>query len=96
MIEDVGVAVEPGRAAGDHYGFVEARTALGHGRGLEVEVDVIGDEEIELAIAIVINEGATCTPSGSSARHSGSLAYIGKASVAVVVIENILAVVGDE
>ena len=45
---------------------------------------------------IVVNEGATGIPARAFARHSRFLADIGKGSVSVVVIENVLAVVGDE
>ena len=96
VVEDVGVAVETGRSAGDHHAFVETRAGLRHRRGLQVHVDVVGDEEIELAVAIVIDEGAARAPARLLACDAGLLADVGEGAVAVVVVENVLAVVGDE
>ena len=96
MVQDVGVAVQSGRSARHHHGFVETGAALRHRRGFQVEVDVVGDEEVEFAVAIVIDESATCGPAGSHARDSGLLADVGEGAVAVVVVEHVLAVVGDE
>ena len=69
---------------------------LRHRRGLEVHVDVVGDEEIELAVAIVVNEGAAGAPARFLAGDARLFADVGEGAVAVVVVENVLAVVGDE
>ena len=68
----------------------------GHGRSLQVHVDVVGDEEIEFAVAIVVHKGAASAPAGSLSCDAGLLADIGEGAVSVVVVQNILAVVGDE
>ena len=60
--QDVLAAIQTGRAARDHQSFIETRAGFGRGHGLEVEVDVVGDEEIEMAVAVVIDEGAAGIP----------------------------------
>ena len=84
------------RPAGHHDRLVEARAALRHGRGLEIEIDVVGDEQIELAIAIVVDESAAGAPASSRARDSGLFTHIGEGAVPIVVVQNILAEVSDE
>ena len=96
VVEDVGVAVQSGRPARYHHGFIEAGSALGNWRRLQIEINVVGDEEIELSVAIVIEEGAACSPADSLSSDSCFLAYIGEGAVAVVVIQHVLAEVGDE
>ncbi len=58
VVEDVLAALQAGRPAGDLDAFVGACAGLGKRRGLDIEVDVVGDEEIEVAVAIVVEEGA--------------------------------------
>src|SRR5712664_1923829 len=48
-----------------------------------------------MAVAIVIDKGASGSPSLAGTSHAGFVAYIGKRAVAVVAIQNILAVIGD-
>jgi len=58
-IEDVGIACEAARATHDGNAFPLAeRRAVGSGF-LRVELDVIADEEIEIAVAVVVEKGAT-------------------------------------
>ncbi len=62
VVEDVLAAVEAGRAAGDLHAFVGAAGGFGQRGGLDVEVDVVGDEEIEVAVLVVVEEGAAGVP----------------------------------
>ncbi len=62
VVEDVVVALQSGRSAGNHDGLVETRARFRHRRGLEIHVNVVGDEEVELAVAIVVDEGAAGAP----------------------------------
>ena len=62
VVEDVLAAGKAGRAAGDEHALVGAGAVFGEGRGLEVEVDVVGDEEVEVAVAVVVDEGAAGVP----------------------------------
>ncbi len=96
MIENVLAALQSGRSARDHHAFVEARTGFRHRRSRQIHIDVVGDEQIEVAVAVVVDECAARVPARAFARHAGFLADIGESAVAVVVIENVLAEVGDE
>ena len=96
VIQNVLAALQSRRPARDHHAFVEARTGFGHGRGRQIEIDVVGDEQIEVAVAIVVDEGAAGIPARAFARHASLLADVGESAVAVVVIQNVLAEVGDE
>ena len=61
-VEDVFAAFEAGRAAGDLHALVLAAGGFRDGGGLDVEVDVVGDEEVEMAVAVVVEEGAAGVP----------------------------------
>jgi len=94
--ENVFAADEAGGSAGDEHSFVITGAGFGDGRGGEIHVDVIGDEEIELAVAIVIDECAAGIPALATGGDAGFFADVGESAVAIVVIENIFAEVGDE
>ena len=49
---------------------------LGHGRGLRVEVDVVGDEQIEMAVAVVVDERAAGVPAIQPRPVPGSVVTI--------------------
>src|SRR4029077_21213679 len=84
------------RTTSDHHAFVEARPGFGHGSGGQIHVDVVGYEKIKPAIAIVIDESATGVPALAVGGDTGLGGDIGKRAVAVVVVEDVLAEVGDE
>ena len=96
VVENVLAALQSRRSARHHHTLVEARAGLRHRRRCQIEIDVVGDEQIELPVAIVVDEGAACVPARAFARHAGLLADVGERAVAVVVVQNILAEVGDE
>ena len=96
VVEDVLAALQSRWAAGNHHALVETRTGFGDRRGGQVHIDVVGDEEVEAAIAIVIDEGAACVPAGAFACDAGLQADIGEGSVSVVVIEDVLTVISDK
>src|SRR3989441_4273970 len=78
VIEDVFAAGQAGRAAGDHDAFVEAGARFGNGRGSEVEINVIGDEEIEAAVAVVVHESAAGASAVAAAGDAGLGADLGE------------------
>ncbi len=70
--EDVGGAGEAAGAAHDGCALPHAaRFGSRSGGGGEVEVDVVGDDEIEAAVAVVVEEGAACAPLFAGARGAG-------------------------
>ena len=96
VVEDVFTTLQAGWAAGDLNAFVGAAGGFGVGRGLDVEVDVVGDEEVEMAVAVVVEEGAAGVPTGGGLEEAGFGGDVGEGAVAVVAVEDVLAVVGDE
>ena len=97
--EMVGLAGKAARAAVD----VEAAIlALGIADGLgaadgqvvAVEVDVAGDVEVEIAVAVVVAPGGAGMPVAEG--DAGLFGHVGKRAVMVVVVEAVLAVVADE
>ena len=96
MIEDVLSALQSRRPASNHHALVEARARIRHGSGRQIHVDVVGDEEIEAAVAIVVHKCAAGIPALSVAGDACFLADIGERAVSVVVVEDVLAEVGDE
>ena len=73
-------------------------TACGFGKwcGLNVEVDVVSDEEIEIAVTVVVEEGAAGVPAGFRLEEASFGSDVGEGTVAVVAVEDVLTVVTDE
>ena len=95
-VEDVFATLQTGGAAGYLNAFVGAAGGFGKGGGLDVEVDVVGDEEVEVAVAVVVEERAAGVPSGLRLQEACFGGDIGEGAVAVIAIEDILSVVADE
>ena len=64
------------------------------GRSGKIEIHVIRDDEIEVAVAVVVDERTTGAPGLTGSRDAGFLRNLGEHSV-IVVVEPVLAVVGD-
>src|SRR5947199_7832300 len=84
------------RSAGDQDAFVQTWAGLGNRSCCQVEVDVVCDEEVEAAVAVIVDEGTARIPALAVADYSGFLTYIGEGAVPIVVIENVLAEISDE
>src|SRR6202042_24401 len=61
-----------------------------HRRMFEGEAHVVRYEQIEVAIPVVVEETASCSPAGLLVPKTGSLSHVGKRSIPVVTIETIL------
>src|SRR6266478_4627455 len=48
-----------------------------------------------MAVAIVINKGASSSPSFAGTSHAGLITHVGERAIPIVVIQNILSVIGD-
>ena len=55
-----------------------------------IELDVIADEEIEMAVAIVVEEGAAGAPAHAFVVNAGLASDVGECAVAVVVKQNVV------
>src|SRR5271167_4017890 len=84
VVENICCGGESLWAAHDRDAFPDAGGALtGSGCGGEIEVDIVGDHYIEVAIAIVVDEGAAVAPGLAGTRDPCFFAYVGECSVAV-------------
>jgi hypothetical protein len=96
VVEDVGRVLETARAAHDGNPLPDASGSLARrGRKGEVEVHVVGDGEVELAVAVVVDEGTAGAPLFSCSGDSGLLGYLFEGAIALVVEEAVFAVAGD-
>ena len=96
-VQEVGAAGQPLRTT-RHRNIVEAavRRFARKRYALRVEVHVVGDEQVQMAIAIVIEKTTTGSPPVPAARDAGLLGNIGESAVTVVVIEHVPAPVADK
>jgi hypothetical protein len=87
--KDILAAFQSGRAAGDKESFIETGARFRHRGGFGIEIDVIGHEQVEQAVAIIIEEGAIRAPAMLSVAgiggDSGLRGHVGRRSVTVVV-----------
>src|SRR5580704_3696676 len=96
VVKNIFPALQTRRTARYQHTFIKARTRFRHGRCGQVHVDVIGNEKVEAAIAIVIDKRTTGVPTRAPARHTRPLAHVGESPVTIVAIQNILAVISYE
>ena len=95
MIQNVGVPSQTRRSAGDHDALVEARSRFWDRGGSQIETDVVGDEQVEMAVAVIVHKRATGSPACFLPGYSGFFADVSKSSITVIVVKHIPAVVGD-
>ena len=81
--QDVLAALQPGRPAGHHQSLVQAVAGFRQRRGLGVEVDVVGDEQVEVAVAIVVDKRAAGVPAVQALPWSRGLATPALAATSV-------------
>jgi hypothetical protein len=98
VVENISTAGQSRRTARHKNSLVSAWSVFRFRSGLQIEVDIVGDEEIEMTILVVIDERCNRYSSGSwvpvvSVRLARD---IGEGPVSIVAIERILAVVGDK
>ena len=95
-IEQVLAALQARWTARDLDALVGAICVFGQRSGLYIEVDVVADEEVEVAVFVVVEKCAAGVPAQAILEQASLLGYVGKSAVAVVAEERILAVVADE
>ena len=96
MKQNIFSAEKARRAAGDHHAFIETWTGFGNGRRRQIHINVIGDEKIEFAVAVVVDESTAGVPTLAIGRDASFFANVGERSIAVVVVEDIFAEIGNE
>src|SRR5450755_2178392 len=69
----------------------------GHRSVLQIEADVVRDEQIEMAVAIIVQECAPGTPTRRTIfPKAGLLGHVGKRAISIVAVEAVLSEVGAE
>src|SRR5438874_10055958 len=95
VIEDVLCSGQATRSAHDWHAFPHARSALtGSGRGREIEIDVVRNNQIQESVAIVVHESAACAPCFPISCNSRLSAYFAEDAL-LVVVQTIASVIGD-
>ncbi len=95
MVETIAGALETARAAVHWYAAILAEGADAERRQVvHVDVDIVGDDEIEVAVIVVITESRARSPAAGvgDASFRGD---IGKRSIVVVVVERGVVEAGD-
>ncbi len=94
--EEVGGVGEAAWAAHDGGSLPGAAGGFSGGGSFgEVEVDVGGDHQVELAVAVVVDEGAAGAPLIAGAGDAGLLGNFFEGAVSLIVEEAAFAVAGD-
>ena len=98
VVEQLHVAGrQAARAAVDRDALPSAVAALARlGEPLQRRVEIGGDEEIEAAVAIVVDPGAAGAVAHGGLREPGLRGHVGEGAVAVVVVQHVVPVGGDE
>src|SRR3954452_15713822 len=92
VIQDVLRAGQAAGTAHDRNAFPDTGWPITRGRrGGQIEIDIVRRDEIEIAVAIVIYERATCPPCFTEPRHSGLLRGFGEDAM-IITIQAVLAV----
>ncbi len=91
VVKDVGVAGKPARAAHHRDAFPLTAAGSPDGGSLRgIKLDVIADEQIEVAVAIIVEKSAARAPADAFIVEAGFASDIGKRAVAVVVKKNVV------
>ena len=94
--QHVGCVVQAARAAHHRHALPHAACCLARRwRMRQVEVHIVGDGDVELAVAVVVHKGAAGAPLLAAARRAGLLGHFLEGSVAFVMVQAIFAVGGD-
>ena len=93
-VEHVLAAGQAGRPARDQDSLVAAEPGLGHGCRLQVEVDVVRGEEVEAAVPVVVEKGASRPPAGPRAHEPGPGGHVLELALAEIPVQAVLPVVG--
>ena len=62
----------------------------------EVEIHVVGDEKIEIAVAVIVDEGAAGAPARAGDGQPGFRRDVGEFAAAPVAVQDVGPVVGDQ
>ena len=89
---------KPARAAIHRNAFpIAGRVLAGRGGMFERKSDVVGNEEVEMPVAVVVQECAASAPScRTRLQKSGCFGDIGERAITIVAVQAVLSEVGAE
>ncbi len=61
-----------------------------------IEIHVVGYKQIEKTISVIVQKTAASSPAVFGSRHAGLFGHVGEGAVTVVVVEDVVAKIGDE
>ena len=76
VVEHVLAARQSRRTARHLQALVAAQAGLRRRRRRQIEIDVVGDEEIEPAVAVVVEERAAGAPARRALRQAGRCGHV--------------------
>src|SRR5579871_746655 len=96
-IQSIHSCLEPAWAAENTDPFPLAPSSFARMRhGVVAEIHVADEENIHLAVAVIIQEAASRAPLIAGCFQSGFFSYVTECSIAIIVIKNILSPIGYE
>ena len=95
-VENVFTTLQTRGAAGYLDTFIGTACRFGERCGLDVEVDVVRNEEIEMTIAVVVEKGTAGVPACFRLEQACFSGDIGEGAVTIVTVEDVLAVVANK
>src|SRR5579883_864428 len=96
-VQPAGILRHSGRMAIDwHIAIVAGGVLSARGHPGLVEHHVVRDEQVEPAVAVVIDPRAAAAVADARVQQAGAFGHIGEGAVAVVVEQQVLAPAGDE
>src|ERR1700677_175683 len=96
VIEHVGGGVEAAWTTHHRHPFPDAPLPLSRfGGSLYIEADIVCDHQVELAVAIIIDKGATGSPLSATSGNPGSPAHFFERAIVLIVVEPVGPVIRD-
>src|SRR5437899_7178999 len=96
-IKPVPAGGQPARPARDRNPQPEAAAVLSGDRGLlKGKPHVVRDKEVEVTVAIIVQEAATGAPALLMVPEPGLFGHIGEGAITIIAIENVLPKAGAE
>ena len=65
-------------------------------RAAQIEIEIVAHKQVELAVPVVVDPRAASAPAGPVQAYPGRLRDVAESAVSVIVVQGVLAPVGDE
>src|SRR5229473_2332985 len=61
----------------------------------QIEVDIVNDYQVEISVAVIVDEGATCAPA-LGGEQTAFFGLVAKRAIPLIPVQDILSPLGDE